>query len=90
MSDDSLNALHIWLINLDGAKKRRAKMRDQLNAMGLNFTRFAAIDGNAQISNLKQKGKSTALRTSHGAKNFGGKDWMLFFTLSCLEKISQF
>ena len=86
MSDRSLNALHIWLINLDGAKKRRAKMGDQLKAMGLNFTRFAAIDGNAQIGSLKQKVNKPLYERLMGQKILAGKIGCYFSHLAVWKK----
>jgi glycosyl transferase, family 25 len=44
--------LGIWLINLDRDTQRLARMQQQLVAMGLDYTRFAAIDGRAQADEL--------------------------------------
>lgn len=89
MSDHSLNALPIWLINLDGAKKRRAGMRDQLNAMGLNFTRFAAIDGNAQIGSLKQKINKQLYERLMGQKILAGKIGCYFSHLAVWKELAN-
>lgn len=44
--------LPIWMINLDRATERRAKMEAQFEAMGLTVTRVPAIDGKAEAARL--------------------------------------
>ena len=44
--------LPIWMINLDRATARRAKMEAQFEAMGLTVTRVPAIDGKAEAARL--------------------------------------
>jgi glycosyl transferase family 25 len=44
--------LGVWLINLDRSAVRRAAMEQRLDALGLGYTRFAAIDGRAEWDRL--------------------------------------
>jgi len=40
-----MGSLHTWVINLDRAPQRLARIGAQLNALGLAWTRFAAVEG---------------------------------------------
>lgn len=44
--------LAIWLINLPRSVERRGKMDAQLDAMGLDYKRFLAVDGREEWNNL--------------------------------------
>ena len=45
-------SLGVWLINLDHSTERRAAMEGRLAALGLEYTRFCAIDGYAEWDRL--------------------------------------
>ncbi|MDO9637863.1 MAG: glycosyltransferase family 25 protein [Pseudotabrizicola sp.] len=45
-------SLPIWMINLDRATERRARMEAQFETMGLTVTRIAAIDGKAEAARI--------------------------------------
>lgn len=56
----------IWLINLDRDTDRLARMQRQLDAMGLAYTRFAAIDGRAQAQQLARRVDAAAYARNMG------------------------
>jgi glycosyl transferase family 25 len=58
--------LGIWLINLDRDTGRLARMQQQLDAMGLDYTRFAAIDGRAQADELAARVDAAAYARNMG------------------------
>ena len=58
--------LGIWLINLDRDTDRLSGMQRQLDAMGLAYTRFAAIDGRAQAEALMQRVDAAAYARNMG------------------------
>ena len=58
--------LGIWLINLDRDTGRLARMQQQLDAMGLAYTRFAAIDGRAQADELAARVDAAAYARNMG------------------------
>ena len=58
--------LGIWLINLDRDTQRLARMQQQLVAMGLDYTRFAAIDGRAQADELAARVDAAAYARNMG------------------------
>lgn len=41
----AVDTLHTWVINLDRAPQRLARLGDRLDELGLSWTRFAAIEG---------------------------------------------
>ncbi|MFN3846841.1 MAG: glycosyltransferase family 25 protein [Paracoccaceae bacterium] len=45
-------ALPVWMINLDRATDRRARMEAQFDALGLTVTRIAAIDGKTEAARI--------------------------------------
>ena len=63
----------IWLINLPRDTARRARMEEQLSAMGLAFTVFPAIDGRAEEARLKLKADPSAYAQNMGAPLLPGK-----------------
>lgn len=63
-----IERLHTWVINLDRAPDRLARIRSQLDALGLPWTRLAAVDARAlspaQVASLDE----AAYRRKHGMK----------------------
>lgn len=45
-------SLPVWMINLDRATERRARMEAQFDRMGLTVTRIPAIDGKAEAARI--------------------------------------
>lgn len=63
----------IWLISLAGATDRRKRMVDQLDAMGLSWTVFDAVDGRAKQSDLLQNADAAAYARNMGSPILPGK-----------------
>ena len=58
MSSFNFDGLMVLLINLDRSEGRRLLMEQRLSALGLPYTRFSAIDGKAEWSNLSNLSNS--------------------------------
>ncbi|MFN3664318.1 glycosyltransferase family 25 protein, partial [Yoonia sp.] len=58
--------LGIWLINLDRDTDRLAAMQRQLDAMGLDYTRFPAIYGKDRAEELAQRVDAQAYARNMG------------------------
>jgi glycosyl transferase, family 25 len=65
--------LGIWLINLDRSKERLDAMIPRLAALGLDYTRFAAIDGQAEWTRLVSSVDITAFRSNVGREVLPGE-----------------
>lgn len=65
--------LGIWLINLDRDKDRLAAMESQLDAMGLPYTRFAAIYGKDHVEELSKRADARAYARNMGSPILPGK-----------------
>lgn len=65
--------LGIWLINLDRDTDRRAAMETQLAALGLSYTRFAAINGKDLSADLSQRADADAYARNMGNPILPGK-----------------
>jgi glycosyl transferase family 25 len=65
--------LGIWLINLDRDSARRAEMERQLDALGLKYTRFAAIYGKDQVDDLSKRADANAYARNMGSPIIPGK-----------------
>jgi len=65
--------LGAWLINLDRDKGRLEKMTLQLDAIGLDFTRFAAIDGKMEAGRLALRADKEAYARNMGSPILPGK-----------------
>lgn len=63
----------IWLINLPSATDRRARMEDQLGAMGLTWNVFDAVDGRARESELLEDADAPAYARNMGSPILPGK-----------------
>jgi glycosyl transferase family 25 len=58
--------LHTWVINLDRAPDRLARIRAQLDALGLPWTRLAAVDARALQPEQAAALDEAAYRRKHG------------------------
>ncbi|MEM9788549.1 MAG: glycosyltransferase family 25 protein [Pseudomonadota bacterium] len=65
--------LGIWLINLDRDAKRLAGMEAQLDAMGLDYTRFPAIYGKDHAAELAKRADADAYARNMGSPILPGK-----------------
>lgn len=83
------NALQIWMINLDNAEERYTRMSEQLNAMGLSFNRFAAIDGKTQAGNLKAQVDKPFYERYMGQQILPGKIGCYFSHLAVWKKLVE-
>lgn len=65
--------LGVWLINLDRAAARRTTMAARLDALGLDWTRFNAIDGVAEADRLSETYDDAAYARHMGQEILPGK-----------------
>ncbi|MEL6683318.1 MAG: glycosyltransferase family 25 protein, partial [Pseudomonadota bacterium] len=65
--------LGIWLINLDRDIDRRAAMEQQLDTLGLRYTRFAAIFGKDRVKELSERADADAYARNMGSPILPGK-----------------
>ena len=65
--------LGIWLINLDRDTDRRAAMEQQLDSLGLSYTRFPAVYGKDHIETLSQRADANAYARNMGNPILPGK-----------------
>ena len=65
--------LGVWLINLDRSIERRAAMEFRLAALGLDYSRFSAIDGRAEWDRIKQSVNLSAFRRNVGREVLPGE-----------------
>ena len=65
--------LGIWLINLDRDADRLAGMKTQLDAMGLEYTRFPAIYGKDNVEELSKHADAAAYARNMGSPILPGK-----------------
>jgi glycosyl transferase, family 25 len=61
-----LSSLHTWVINLDRAPERLARITAQLQALQLGFTRLPAVDARALTAEQKAALDEPAYRRKHG------------------------
>ncbi len=61
-----MERLKTWVINLDRAPERLARIRGQLERLGLPFTRFAAVDARQMTPAQKALLDDAAYRRKHG------------------------
>jgi glycosyl transferase, family 25 len=61
-----LSGLHTWVINLDRAPERLARINTQLQRLNLPYTRIAAVDARALTEAQKQLLDEPAYRRKHG------------------------
>jgi glycosyl transferase family 25 len=66
-------SLGVWLINLDRSTQRRAAMETRLAAVGLDYTRFPAIDGRADWDRLAPGVDQPAFRRNVGREVLPGE-----------------
>jgi glycosyl transferase family 25 len=67
------DTLGVWLINLDRDADRLAGMQTQLEAIGLPYQRFAAIDGKQQVETLSKRADAQAYARNMGSPILPGK-----------------
>ncbi len=65
--------LGVWLINLDRDTARKDAMKDQLDTLGLTYTRFPGIDGKARVEELAQRADADAYARNMGSPILPGK-----------------
>jgi glycosyl transferase family 25 len=63
-----MNGLQTWVINLDRAPERLARIRDQLQALNLPWTRLPAVDARALTTEQSACLDEPAYRRKHGMK----------------------
>ncbi|MCW5632491.1 MAG: glycosyltransferase family 25 protein [Rubrivivax sp.] len=72
--DDTLHrSLHTWVINLDRAPERLARVRAQLDALGLPWTRLPAVDARALTPAQAASLDEAAYRRKHGMASSAGE-----------------
>lgn len=89
MAELSRVDLGIWLINLDRDTGRLARMQRQLDAMGLGYTRFAAIDGRAQADELAARVDATAYARNMGQAVSAGHMGCYASHVAVWEQVAQ-
>jgi glycosyl transferase family 25 len=62
----AVDRLHTWVINLDRAPERLARIRAQLDRLGLPWTRLAAVDARALTPEQAATLDEPAYRRKHG------------------------
>lgn len=68
-----MDGLQTWVINLDRAPDRLARISEQLSRLGLPFTRLAAVDGRALTSEQQRALDEPAFRRKHGMPPLAGE-----------------
>ncbi|MBC7939230.1 MAG: glycosyltransferase family 25 protein [Chitinophagaceae bacterium] len=61
-----MEGLSTWVINLDRAPERLARISQQLHTLGLSFTRLAAVDAQALLPAQRDQLDEVAYRRKHG------------------------
>lgn len=69
----TMDGLRTWVINLDRAPERLARIRVQLDALGLPFTRLAAVDARALTPQQQAALDEHAYRRRHGMSPVPGE-----------------
>ena len=69
---DALAGLPVWLINLERAADRRARMSEQLERLGLAYTLFPGVDGKAERERLLQSVDVPAFERNTGRRVLPG------------------
>ncbi|MBL8343106.1 MAG: glycosyltransferase family 25 protein [Rubrivivax sp.] len=64
--DHRLHNLHTWVINLDRATQRLARISAQLQGLGIPWTRLAAVDARALTPEQRAALDEPAYRRKHG------------------------
>jgi glycosyl transferase, family 25 len=62
----AVDRLHTWVINLDRAPERLARIRTQLEHLGLPWTRLPAVDARALTAEQRASLDEAAYRRKHG------------------------
>jgi glycosyl transferase family 25 len=65
--------IHIWLISLERDAERRDAMVAQLDAMGLSYTWFRAVDGRAREAELLERADAAGYGRNMGSPILPGK-----------------
>ena len=68
-----MERLHAWVINLDRAPERLLRIRAQLDAIGLPWTRLAAVDARALTPAQRAALDEPAYRRKHGMTPVAGE-----------------
>lgn len=89
MTHYSQTDLKIWLINLDHANTRRSQMSDRLNALGLDYERFSAVDGNLRSNEFMSTVDVTYYERFMGQRLLPGKVGCYFSHLAVWELLSK-
>jgi glycosyl transferase family 25 len=82
------NDLKVWVINLDRSPERMERMRMSLEAHGIAFTRFSAIDGARISESLRKKVDSKAYERSMGQYLLPGKVGCYYSHLSIWKELA--
>lgn len=82
-----MDGLQTWVINLDRAPDRLARIGAQLRRLGLPFERLPAIDGRALTAEQRAALDAPTYRRRHGMEPIAGE---LGCTLSHVEAIRRF
>lgn len=61
-----MNRLQTWVINLDRAPERLARISSQLERLGLPFTRLSAVDARSLTAEQRAQLDESAYRRKHG------------------------
>jgi glycosyl transferase family 25 len=70
---DVMNGLQTWVINLDRAPDRLARITEQLNRLGLPFTRLPAVDARQLTESQRACLDEPAFRRKHGMPPLWGE-----------------
>lgn len=89
MTNCSRQDLKIWLINLDRANTRRSQMTERLDALGLNYERFSAIDGNLRADEFMSAVDVSYYERFMGQRLLPGKVGCYFSHLAVWELLSK-
>lgn len=84
---DPVDALPVWVINLDRSPDRMARMDEGLRAQGLIYKRIPAIDGRAEFDRLLSKVDCVAYERNMGQKLLPGKVGCYFSHLSAWQRL---
>lgn len=84
---DPIDALKIWVINLERATERMARMDAGLRAQGLRYERISGIDGRSEFQRLLPKVDPVAYERNMGQSLLPGKVGCYFSHLLAWQRL---
>lgn len=84
-----IDALPVWVINLDRSPDRMGRMDQGLRAQGLRYKRISGIDGRAEFCRLLPKVDRVAYERNMGQELLPGKVGCYFSHLSAWQRLIE-